>query len=66
MLELKKTIIDLVLRIYEPDVKQIDMLAVQANILRIFNENIFEMQPQKEAEAESIFDEQPDLVAQMV
>ena len=42
------------------------MLAVQANILKIFNENIFEMQPHKEAEAESIFDEQPDLVAQMV
>ena len=43
MLELKKTIVDQVLKIYEPGVKQIDMLAVQAEILRIFNQNIFEM-----------------------
>ena len=66
MLELKKATMDQVLKVYDPSVKQIDMLAVQAQITRIFNENIFEMQPQKEADVESIFDEQPDLVSQMV
>ena len=66
MLELKQKLVDQILKVFDAETKQLDMQEIAFTILHTFTETIFRMQPQKIEATESIFDEQPDLISNMV
>ena len=66
MHDLKKTIADQLLTAFDPEVKRIDARDTFKAIMSVTTEKLLEANPKVRTEDESIFEEDPDLVANLV
>ena len=65
MFKLKTTLLDSLLEAYEPDSNRIEAATVSQAILKTLTQTILDASPRVNGNQESIFEEEPDLVAQL-